>query len=42
MAERVLALWNDKAACQHMSTLCMEWSREFTLDKFEADLKKLI
>ena len=42
MAERVLALWNDKAACQHMSALCMEWSRQFTLDKFEADLKKLI
>lgn len=42
IAERVLTLWKDKATCMHMSTLCMEWSRQFTLNKFESELKKLI
>ncbi len=42
IVKKVQALWNDKSRIEKMSEDAMKWSRQYTLDGFENEIKKLI
>lgn len=42
IALRTKQLWENKNECARMSQACMDWSRPYTLDRFEEEIKQLI
>jgi len=42
IAEKILNLWTNVSMLRKMSEAALEWSRAYTLEKFETEIKKLM
>jgi glycosyltransferase involved in cell wall biosynthesis len=42
ITERIISLWSDPSLFTQMLHAAMEWSRNYTLEKFESEIKKLV